>query len=56
MDLIEAYYQVAQHMREQAQRKADVAEMLFHMADAMSDQRAKEKQPSTSTAPNAENT
>lgn len=42
MDLIEAYYAVANHLQEQAARKAEIADMLGNMADAMSEHRMRE--------------
>jgi hypothetical protein len=45
MDLIEAYYAVAQHLQEQADLKMRTAEMLAKMADNMSEVRMREKQP-----------
>lgn len=49
MDLIEAYYMVAQHLQEQADLKARTADMLGKMADAMSEERMKQKQPESSS-------
>lgn len=43
MDLIQAYYMVAQHLQEQATRKAEIADMLAKMADRMTE--AQQKQP-----------
>jgi len=45
MDIIDAYYAVAQHMQEQADLKARTADMLGRMADAMSEERMRQKQP-----------
>lgn len=45
MDLIEAYYAVSRHLHEQADRKREVADMLGKMADAMSEENMREKQP-----------
>lgn len=42
MDLIEAYYAVANHLQEQAASKNKIADMLGKMADAMSEQRMRE--------------
>ena len=50
MDLIEAYYAVAQHLHEQAQRKSEIADMLGKMADAMSEQRMRESAPAADSA------
>jgi len=50
MDLIEAYYAVAQHLQEQAQRKSEIADMLGKMADAMSEQRMRESAPAADSA------
>lgn len=43
--LTEAYYRVGNHLREQAGRLSDAAEMLFAMADQMSEQEMREKSP-----------
>jgi hypothetical protein len=48
VDLIEAYYAVARHLQEQADLKARTADMLGKMADAMSEERMRQKQPDTS--------
>lgn len=50
VDLIEAYYAVAQHLQEQADLKMRTAEMLAKMADNMSEVRMREKQPTPDTS------
>lgn len=47
VDLIEAYYAVAQHLQEQADLKARTADLLGKMADAMSETRMRETQPAS---------
>lgn len=48
VDVIEAYYTVAAHLQQQADRAAATAAYLGKIADEMSEARMREKQPGKS--------
>jgi len=43
--LAEAYYRVGNHLRQRAEQMKDAAEMLFEIADRMSELEMQQKQP-----------
>ena len=51
MDLVEAYYAVAESLRQQGERMLETADSLARAADAMCEARIREKSAKASSSP-----